>query len=120
MKNGLYSIHIRMLDGVSGRNGGIMVLRDGLIRGGDSHFYYTGSYSFADGRWNPRDNSPWLSASGPRAAPTSRAGRRHAGPRPGRGHLIAKGLQRNKALLLLVIVVGVVWPYRGRLSRRWR
>jgi hypothetical protein len=51
MKNGLYSIHIEMLDGVSGRNGGVMVLRDGLIRGGDSHFYYTGSYSFADGRW---------------------------------------------------------------------
>ena len=51
MKNGLYSIHIQMLDGVSGRNGGVMVLRDGTIRGGDSHFYYTGSYSFADGKW---------------------------------------------------------------------
>jgi hypothetical protein len=51
MKNGLYSIHIEMLDGVSGRNGGVMVLRDGIIRGGDSHFYYIGSYSFADGKW---------------------------------------------------------------------
>lgn len=51
MKNGLYSIHIQMLDGVSGRNGGVMVMRDGVIRGGDSHFYYTGSYSFAEGRW---------------------------------------------------------------------
>lgn len=51
MKNGLYAIHIEMLDGVSGRNGGVMVLRDGIIRGGDSHFYYTGSYSFGDGKW---------------------------------------------------------------------
>ncbi len=51
MKNGLYTIHIEMLDGVSGRNGGVMVLHDGTIRGGDSHFYYTGSYSFADGKW---------------------------------------------------------------------
>src|SRR4029450_2383851 len=51
MKSGLCSIHIEMLDGVSGRNGGVMVLRDGIIRGGDSHFYYTGAYSFADGRW---------------------------------------------------------------------
>jgi hypothetical protein len=51
MKNGLYDIHIEMLDGVSGRNSGVMVLRDGTIRGGDSHYYYTGSYSFADGKW---------------------------------------------------------------------
>ncbi|MDQ8729924.1 GrlR family regulatory protein [Bradyrhizobium sp. LHD-71] len=51
MKNGLYTLHIEMLDGVAGRNGGVMVLHDGTIRGGDSYFYYTGSYSFADGRW---------------------------------------------------------------------
>lgn len=51
MKNGLYSLHIEMLDGVQGRNSGVMVLRDGVIRGGDTHFYYLGSYSFADGKW---------------------------------------------------------------------
>ena len=51
MKNSLYTIHIKMLDGVSGRNGVVMVLGDGIIRGGDSHFYYTGSYSFAGGKW---------------------------------------------------------------------
>ncbi len=34
--------------------------------------------------------------------------------------LEGKGLQRNKALLLVVIVVGVVWPYRWRHSSRWR
>ena len=51
MKNGLYTIHIEVLDGVCGRNGVVMVLRDGIIRGGDSHFCYTGSDGFADGKW---------------------------------------------------------------------
>ncbi|MDP1882162.1 MAG: hypothetical protein Q8K88_04695, partial [Bradyrhizobium sp.] len=34
--NGLYSIHIRMLDGIDGGNTGVMVLHDGRIRGGDA------------------------------------------------------------------------------------
>lgn len=51
MKNALYSLQIEMLDGVQGRNTGIMVLRDGIIRGGDAHFYYLGSYTFAEGKW---------------------------------------------------------------------
>jgi hypothetical protein len=51
MQNGLYSIHIRMLDGVRGRATGIIVIRDGVILGGDPYFYYTGSYSFNDGAW---------------------------------------------------------------------
>ncbi len=51
MKNGLYSLRIEMLDGVKGSNTGILLVRDGTLRGGDSYFFYTGSYSFADGRW---------------------------------------------------------------------
>jgi T3SS negative regulator,GrlR len=51
MKNGLYSVRIEMLDGVRGENTGVMMLRDGQILGGDSFFYYVGSYSFADGKW---------------------------------------------------------------------
>ena len=51
MKNGLYSLRIEMLDGVQGVNTGVIMLRDGSIRGGDSIFYYVGSYSFADGKW---------------------------------------------------------------------
>lgn len=51
MKNGLYSLRIDMLDGVEGSNTGVMVMRDGIIRGGDTYFYYVGSYSFADGKW---------------------------------------------------------------------
>jgi hypothetical protein len=49
--NGLYSIHIRMLDGIDGGNTGVMVLHDGRIRGGDAYFDYIGSYSSANGRW---------------------------------------------------------------------
>ena len=51
IRNGLYSIHIRMLDGVDGGNTGVMVLDRGRIRGGDAFFDYVGSYSGADGRW---------------------------------------------------------------------
>jgi hypothetical protein len=51
IRNGLYSIDIRMLDGVGGGNTGIMVLRDGEIRGGDAFFDYVGAYSSANGRW---------------------------------------------------------------------
>ncbi len=49
--NGLYSIHIRMLDGVDGGLTGVMLLHDGRILGGDAFFYYLGTYTSADGRW---------------------------------------------------------------------
>ncbi len=49
--NGLYSIHIRMLDGVDGGNSGVMMLHDGRIRGGDAFFDYIGAYTAANGRW---------------------------------------------------------------------
>jgi len=43
--NGLYSLHIRMLDGIDGGNTGVMVLHDGRIRGGDAFFDYIGAYT---------------------------------------------------------------------------
>lgn len=49
--NGLYSIHIRMLDGVDGGLTGVMLLHDGRILGGDAFFYYLGTYTSAGGRW---------------------------------------------------------------------
>ena len=49
--NGLYSIHIRMLDGVEGGLTGVMLLYDGRILGGDAFFYYLGTYSSENGRW---------------------------------------------------------------------
>ncbi len=49
--NGLYSIHIRMLDGIDAGNTGVMMLHNGRIRGGDGYFGYVGSYTSANGRW---------------------------------------------------------------------
>jgi len=49
--NGLYSIHLRALDGIKASLSGVMLLVDGRILGGDAFFYYLGSYSSADGRW---------------------------------------------------------------------
>jgi hypothetical protein len=51
IRNGLYSLHIRMLDGIDSGNTGLMVRHDGTIRGGDAHFDYVGAYSSAKGRW---------------------------------------------------------------------
>lgn len=44
MRNGLYSIHVGLLDGRTGRGSGVVVFHDGQIRGGDAYLYYTGSY----------------------------------------------------------------------------
>jgi hypothetical protein len=49
--NGLYSIHIRALDGLDAALYGVMLLMDGRILGGDAFFYYLGSYTSANGRW---------------------------------------------------------------------
>jgi len=51
VKNGLYSIRIEMKDGGRGRATGVIILLNGKILGGDSHFYYTGSYTFKNGKW---------------------------------------------------------------------
>jgi hypothetical protein len=49
--NGLYSVRIRMLDGIDSGLTGVMLLDDGRILGGDAFFYYIGSYSSTNGRW---------------------------------------------------------------------
>ena len=51
MKNGLNSIHIHMLDGIKGRDSGVLILRDGAFLGGGPYFWSTGSYTVADGTW---------------------------------------------------------------------
>lgn len=48
MKNGLYSIHVTLLDGRAGKGSGVIVFRDGKIVGGDAYLYYTGSYTAKD------------------------------------------------------------------------
>jgi hypothetical protein len=51
MKNGLYSIHIHMLDGITGRDSGILILRDGVLVGGGPYFWSAGSDSFTGRTW---------------------------------------------------------------------
>ncbi|WP_024515353.1 GrlR family regulatory protein [Bradyrhizobium sp. Tv2a-2] len=51
IRNGLYSIHVRTLDGVEGGLTGVMLLNDGRILGGDACFYYLGTYTSENGRW---------------------------------------------------------------------
>src|ERR1700674_5767021 len=45
MKNGLYSIHVNLLDGRCGKGSGVILFRDGQILGGDAYLFYTGSYT---------------------------------------------------------------------------
>jgi T3SS negative regulator,GrlR len=51
IRNGLYSLESKALDGVSGGASAVLVLRDGTIYGGDSFFYYVGTYTCSDGKW---------------------------------------------------------------------
>jgi hypothetical protein len=51
MRNGLYSIHIHMLDGVKGRDSGVIILRNGVILGGGPYFWSVGSYTVGNGTW---------------------------------------------------------------------
>ena len=48
MKNGLYSIHVTLLDGRAGKGSGVILFRDGKILGGDAYLFYTGSYTVKD------------------------------------------------------------------------
>jgi hypothetical protein len=49
MKNGLYSIHVSLQDGRSGKGSGVVMFRDGKILGGDAYLYYIGSYTVRPG-----------------------------------------------------------------------
>jgi len=51
MQNGLYSIHIHMLDGVKGRDSGVLILRDGILLGGGPYFWSSGAYTVGEGTW---------------------------------------------------------------------
>jgi hypothetical protein len=67
IRNGLYHITVEMLDGVKGGNQGVMVVRDGTLRGGDSFFMPTAPtpQPMASGRVSsPTANTPKVSESG--------------------------------------------------------
>jgi hypothetical protein len=51
MRNGLYSIHMRMLD-APGKGAGVFVLHDGRMLGGNGLVWLAGEYTFdGRGRW---------------------------------------------------------------------
>jgi hypothetical protein len=45
MKNGLYSIHVSLQDGRTGKGSGVIMFREGQIVGGDAYLFYTGTYT---------------------------------------------------------------------------
>jgi hypothetical protein len=51
IRNGMYSLAAVALDGADVEVGGVLILRDGKIFGGDSYVYYTGTYDCSGGRW---------------------------------------------------------------------
>jgi len=52
MRNGLYSIHVNMLDGLKARDSGVIILHDGKLLGGGPYFWWTGSYTLGkEGTW---------------------------------------------------------------------
>jgi T3SS negative regulator,GrlR len=51
IENGLYMMNFRATDGVDAVGSGVIILRDGIILGGNSHFYYVGTYSCFEGKW---------------------------------------------------------------------
>jgi hypothetical protein len=51
IRNGLYSIDTKLLDGLHGGATGISVLRNGKMLGGGSVLYHVGSYHCSDGKW---------------------------------------------------------------------
>jgi hypothetical protein len=51
IRNGLYSISTKLLDGAHGGQTGVSVLRDGKMLGGGSVLYHFGSYQCSEGKW---------------------------------------------------------------------
>jgi hypothetical protein len=51
IRNGLYALSAEIQDGLEDDDSGVAILRDGTIRGGDSFFYFSGTYSCSGGKW---------------------------------------------------------------------
>ena len=57
IKNGLYSLNAIALNGTADGVGGVLILRDGQLHGGDAFVFYTGTYECSDGRWQGKITS---------------------------------------------------------------
>jgi hypothetical protein len=51
IRNGLYAVTSKLLDGEVGGASGVSVLQDGTMRGGGSIYYHTGNYTCIGGKW---------------------------------------------------------------------
>src|SRR5882724_9645546 len=64
IRNGLYAVTSKLLDALEGGASGVSVLQDGIMRGGGSIYYHTGSYSCSGGKWKgeltTREHKPEL------------------------------------------------------------
>ena len=67
IRNGLYSVTSKVLDGIEGNSVGVSVVQDGTMRGGGSIYYHVGSYTCSNGKWKGeltvREHEPALSLS---------------------------------------------------------
>jgi hypothetical protein len=52
IKNGIYSLAAVAVDGIDVEVGGVLILQDGKLLGGDSYVYYVGTYECSDGKWH--------------------------------------------------------------------
>ena len=52
IRNGIYSLIALAIDGVDVEVGGVLILLDGKMYGGDSYVYYEGSYECSAEKWN--------------------------------------------------------------------
>ena len=51
IRNGIYALTALAIDGAGVDAGGVLILHDGKILGGDSFVYYVGTYNCFDGKW---------------------------------------------------------------------
>jgi T3SS negative regulator,GrlR len=51
MDNGLYFLRVEPATGGRAENGGVLVVRNGRILGGDAFFYYVGNCNGSGGSW---------------------------------------------------------------------
>ena len=51
IKNGIYSLTALATDGAGVDAGGVLILHDGKMFGGDSYVFYVGSYECSGGKW---------------------------------------------------------------------
>jgi hypothetical protein len=52
IKNGIYVLTALATDGAGLDAGGVLILRDGKLHGGDSYVYYVGTYTCSKGTWS--------------------------------------------------------------------